>query len=227
VIRVKDLNHYFGEGETRKQVLFHNGLDIQRGEIIIMTGPSGSGKTTLCKRLRSVSVSREHIRLDNYFKSPRTFPRKGAFRNWERPSNLKFDVLLKHLKMLRSGKKVHTMTFPKRAGAKREPIILNPGSIIFVEGFVLFKDKKVRDMLDLKIYLDIHPDIMLSRRAVRFGAAHVNDYDTKVAIPEFLKYGVAQKRFADHIVDAGRSQAEVIKEVKMLIKRHMGRGKSR
>ena len=47
VIRVQDLNHYFGEGETRKQVLFRNCLEIQRGEIIIMTGPSGSGKTTL------------------------------------------------------------------------------------------------------------------------------------------------------------------------------------
>ncbi len=47
VIRVKDLNHSFGEREARKQVLFHNTLDIQRGEIIIMTGPSGSGKTTL------------------------------------------------------------------------------------------------------------------------------------------------------------------------------------
>lgn len=47
VIRVHNVNHYFGEGETRKQVLFHNHLEIQRGEIIIMTGPSGSGKTTL------------------------------------------------------------------------------------------------------------------------------------------------------------------------------------
>ncbi len=47
VIRVEAVNHYFGEGETRKQVLFHNCLDIQRGEIIVMTGPSGSGKTTL------------------------------------------------------------------------------------------------------------------------------------------------------------------------------------
>ncbi len=47
VIRIKDLNHYFGEGETRKQVLFGNCLEIQSGEIIIMTGPSGSGKTTL------------------------------------------------------------------------------------------------------------------------------------------------------------------------------------
>lgn len=47
VIRIRDLNHFFGEGETRKQVLFGNSLDIQPGEIIIMTGPSGSGKTTL------------------------------------------------------------------------------------------------------------------------------------------------------------------------------------
>jgi putative ABC transport system ATP-binding protein len=47
VISVKELNHYFGEGETRKQVLFDNCLDIRPGEIIIMTGPSGSGKTTL------------------------------------------------------------------------------------------------------------------------------------------------------------------------------------
>jgi putative ABC transport system ATP-binding protein len=46
-IRVRGLQHYFGEGELRKQVLFDNNLDIARGEIVIMTGPSGSGKTTL------------------------------------------------------------------------------------------------------------------------------------------------------------------------------------
>ena len=46
-IRVRGLQHYFGDGELRKQVLFNNNLDIMRGEIVIMTGPSGSGKTTL------------------------------------------------------------------------------------------------------------------------------------------------------------------------------------
>lgn len=46
-IKVSQLNHYFGEGELRKQALHQNNLEVRRGEIVIMTGPSGSGKTTL------------------------------------------------------------------------------------------------------------------------------------------------------------------------------------
>jgi putative ABC transport system ATP-binding protein len=47
IISIDNLNHYFGEGTLRKQVLFNINLEIKRGEIVIMTGPSGSGKTTL------------------------------------------------------------------------------------------------------------------------------------------------------------------------------------
>src|SRR3954468_10607316 len=47
VIHIQRLNHYYGEGETRAQVLFDNRLEVMPGEIVIMTGPSGSGKTTL------------------------------------------------------------------------------------------------------------------------------------------------------------------------------------
>ncbi|MBD2536634.1 DevA family ABC transporter ATP-binding protein [Nostoc flagelliforme FACHB-838] len=47
VVLIKHLNHYFGSGQLRKQVLFDINLEINAGEIIIMTGPSGSGKTTL------------------------------------------------------------------------------------------------------------------------------------------------------------------------------------
>jgi putative ABC transport system ATP-binding protein len=46
-LSIRHLQHYFGEGELRKQVLFDNNLDVYGGEIVIMTGPSGSGKTTL------------------------------------------------------------------------------------------------------------------------------------------------------------------------------------
>lgn len=192
-------------------------MKINKHVFVGIVGPSGSGKTTLCKELKSLNKDHEHIRLDNYFKSPKIFPKKGGFRNWELPSNLKFDVLLRHLKLLKNGQEVHAKTFPKKAGAKSEPLILKPKRVILVEGFMLFKDKKVRDMLDIKIYLDIHPELMLKRRAIRFGPAHLNEYDTKVAIPEFLKYGITQKKYADYIIDATKPQFKVVKEVRKII----------
>lgn len=186
-------------------------------KLVGIVGPSGSGKSTLCKTLVSESDKYEHIKLDNYFKDPDTFPLKEGFRNWELPSNLKFDELIRDLETLKSGQEVHTKSFPKKKGAESEPITLKPKQVILVEGFMLFKNPKLRDMLDKKIYLDIHPEMMLRRRTIRFGADHVNDYDTKVAIPEFLEYGITQKQEADYIVDATRKQSEVIEEVREVI----------
>src|SRR3989344_2340073 len=159
-----------------------------------VVGPSGSGKTTLCKKLKLSNKNHEHIRLDNYFK---------------------------HLKALQNGKEVHTKSFPKKAGARPELITLKPKPVILIEGFMLFKDKRVRDMLNIKIYLEIHPELMLKRRAIRFGKAHITDYDTKVAIPEFIKHGTAQKKYADYIVDATRPQTQVIKEVQKIVNQNL------
>jgi putative ABC transport system ATP-binding protein len=58
-IRVRGLQHYFGEGETRKQALFDNTLDVYEGEIVIMTGPSGSGKTTLLTLIGTLRTVQE------------------------------------------------------------------------------------------------------------------------------------------------------------------------
>ena len=58
-VRVNGLNHYFGEGELRKQALYHNNLDVRRGEIVIMTGPSGSGKTTLLTLIGTLRTVQE------------------------------------------------------------------------------------------------------------------------------------------------------------------------
>ncbi len=187
--------------------------------IVGIVGPSGSGKSTLCKMLKKSEPDKyEHIKLDNYFKDPKTFPLKEGFKNWELPSNLKFDELIKDLETLKGGQRVYTRTFPKKAGASPKSLTLTPKPIILVEGFMLFKEPRLREMLDLKIYLDIHPEKMLERRSIRFGADHISDYDTKVAIPEFLEYGITQKEEADHVVNATREQAKVIKEVKEIIR---------
>ncbi|MBW4620035.1 MAG: DevA family ABC transporter ATP-binding protein [Cyanosarcina radialis HA8281-LM2] len=59
VVDLKNLNHYFGKGELKKQVLFDIDLELQRGEIVLMTGPSGSGKTTLLTLIGSLRSPQE------------------------------------------------------------------------------------------------------------------------------------------------------------------------
>lgn len=58
-VKVENLNHYFGEGELRKQALYQNNLEVRRGEIVIMTGPSGSGKTTLLTLIGTLRTVQE------------------------------------------------------------------------------------------------------------------------------------------------------------------------
>ena len=59
VVNIRNLNHYFGDGETRAQVLFNNRLEVMPGEIVIMTGPSGSGKTTLLTLISGLRTVQE------------------------------------------------------------------------------------------------------------------------------------------------------------------------
>src|SRR5206468_11312658 len=64
VVRVEALNHYYGHGESRSQVLFDNGIEIGAGQLVVMTGPSGAGKTTLLTlvgALRSVQEGRIEV----------------------------------------------------------------------------------------------------------------------------------------------------------------------
>jgi putative ABC transport system ATP-binding protein len=59
LVRMRSVNYYFGQGETRTQVLFDNNLEVMPGELVIMTGPSGSGKTTLLTLLGGLRTLQE------------------------------------------------------------------------------------------------------------------------------------------------------------------------
>src|SRR6266446_9666684 len=64
MVQVEGVNHFFGEGESRNQVLFDNSIEIPAGQLVVMTGPSGSGKTTLLTligALRSVQAGKIEI----------------------------------------------------------------------------------------------------------------------------------------------------------------------
>jgi putative ABC transport system ATP-binding protein len=81
-IRARGVNHAFGEGESRTQVLFENGLDIGRGEIVILTGPSGSGKTTLLTLIGALRQLQEGslVVLDRQLRDLRPADRIGLRR---------------------------------------------------------------------------------------------------------------------------------------------------
>ena len=95
-IRIRGLQHYFGEGEVRKQVLFDNNLEVAPGEIVIMTGPSGSGKTTLLTLIGtlrtvqegSVKVLGNELRGATAATADRRSPRAGLHLSTPQPLRL-------------------------------------------------------------------------------------------------------------------------------------------
>lgn len=182
-------------------------------------GASGSGKSTLCKSLKKSSGQYEHIRLDNYFKHPKFFPKEKGFVNWEKPSNLKFETLLSDLKKLSRGEIVYTQTFPKRQGTKIRKLILKPKKYILVEGFVIYLNKALRDFLDIKIFLSLQPNLIIKRRAKRFGNDQDTKYDKQIVVPEYLKTGLKQRRFADYIINANLSKYKIYYTVKRIIEK--------
>ena len=67
------MNHYFGTGETRTQVLFDNNLEVMPGELVIMSGPSGSGKTTLLTLIGGLRTLQEG-EIEVWDAGPRRLP---------------------------------------------------------------------------------------------------------------------------------------------------------
>ncbi len=181
-------------------------------------GPSNSGKSTLCKELAKKYDS-SWIELDHYLKDIKDIPLIGKYRNWELPQNHRFDLLLKNLRDLDSGKSINYPVYDFKEGKIKEYRKVSPKEIIFVEGFFLFSDKKVRDLLDIKIYLDIPTEEFLKRRVCteEEGDWTKRDYVKNVCIPMYKKYGITQKKYADSIIDATAPIQEVKKKVENIL----------
>lgn len=187
--------------------------------LVGIAGPPGAGKTTIAQWLKKNSGSFEHVILDNYFKSPEKFPRKSGFKDWEIPSNLDFGKLYNHLRRLKSGKEViasYSYFWPRR---RKEKFKLEPKPVVIIEGFLVFKDRRIRRILNLKIYLKTSFNIALRRRRKKFLQLGIEseEYNQKVVLPEYKKWGISQIKYADSVIDGNQSPAKVKKEVKKII----------
>ncbi|MEK7584170.1 MAG: AAA family ATPase [Patescibacteria group bacterium] len=191
--------------------------------LIALTGPSGSGKSSVVRLLSAQDSRISHILADDFYKDYDTFPRMGSWVNWDVPENIDFEALRDSLEALRSGKPVSISAFIKDS-RKRTPKTLLPAPMMVVEGFLLLYDASVRDLFDLKIYIDCPREIQIQRRLQR-DKTHPREHIEQVVTPQYEKYGLPTKAYADYVVSSEKEIAETTLEVQKIVMQAFSRRK--
>lgn len=181
--------------------------------VIGIAGGSGSGKTTLVQLILD-QIGKEKISFlphDAYYRRQDhlTYEERTKV-NYDHPDSLETELLIEHIKALKTGKSIqlpiYNFTIHNRDDAT---ILVEPRSIIIVEGILIFYEKELRKMFDEKLYVDADPDIRFIRRLMRDMAERgrsvdsvINQYLTTVR-PMHLEFVEATKRYADIIIPEG------------------------
>lgn len=187
--------------------------------LVAIAGPSGTGKSEISKRLQNKLGETELIGLDDYFKDPTVLPRFEQWVNSDVPEALDFKSLYNDLKKLKEGTPVTISILSKpHKSWERSTRLVNATPIILIEGFLVLFDKKVRNLFNLKIFIDIPTEVQIQRRLQR-DANHNIEYIKKVVVPNFRKYGLPTKKCADYVIDGNKSLKEVTSKIKEIIEK--------
>lgn len=135
--------------------------------IIGITGGSGSGKTTVVNKIKR-SFSREQVTIvsqDSYYKDNTNVPLEERQNiNFDHPDSIEFDLLVEHMKLLRQGLPIDEPVYDYITSTRQpETLRVVPNPVVIVEGILLFTDKRVRELCDIKVFVDAEPDDRLIR----------------------------------------------------------------
>ena len=184
------------------------------GDVITIgiAGGTGSGKTTITRRLlqrfpESVSV----VYHDNYYKAhdDMTYEQRSHL-NYDCPDAFDTELLLRDIAALRRGEEIRCPVYDYTVHNRSEKTVLvKPAPVVIVEGILIFEDKRICDLLDIKIFVDTDADVRILRRIVRDVRDRgrslesvVDQYLTTVK-PMHEMYVEPSKRNADIIVPEG------------------------
>ncbi|HIV99471.1 MAG TPA: uridine kinase [Candidatus Ornithospirochaeta avicola] len=137
--------------------------------LIGITGGSGSGKSTVVRRIQENSGDCLLIEMDNYYKSaPQVNNDNITSYNFDQPDAFDMDLLLKNLDDLKSGRSTEMPLYDFVTHSRRkEIVILEPKKLIILDGLMVLYDERIRNLLDLKIYVETPADIRFIRRLKR------------------------------------------------------------
>lgn len=181
--------------------------------IIGIAGGTGSGKTTVVRKIMERLPQGEVgiISQDSYYKDSSHVPVEERQNiNFDEPAAFDWDLLLKHLKMLKRGESIEMPTYSYLTCSRLEETVpMGPHDVVVIEGILVLSDPRLRNMMDIKVFVDADGDDRLirviSRDVIERGrtAEEVIDRYQKVLKPMHLLHIEPAKRFANIIVPEG------------------------
>jgi uridine kinase len=181
--------------------------------IIGIAGGTGSGKTTVVRKITE-RFSRNEVALLSqdayYFDNGHLSLEERRAKNFDHPDSVEFDLLIDHVKKLRSSQPVEEPVY-SFISCLRQPETrrVEPREVLIVEGILCLTHKKLRDLMDIKVYVDCDSDLRLSRvirRDINERGRNINqvlDRYEKTVRPSHLQFIEPTKRFADIINPQG------------------------
>ena len=199
--------------------------------IIGIAGGTGSGKTTVVSKIIESLPPNEVVLLpqDSYYKDSSHIPVEERQNiNFDHPDAFDWDLLTLHLKMLKKGKSIEQPTYSYLTCTRGpETIHIEPCDVVIVEGILTLCDKKLREQMNLKVFVDTDSDERLIRVINRDikergrTASQVMDRYTKVLKPMHLQFIEPTKRYADLIIPEGGGNKMAIHILTMYIKNNL------
>ena len=187
--------------------------------IIGVAGGSGSGKTTIAASVVEI-VGPQHVALvphDAYYRDQSALSlEERALINYDHPDSLETELLAEHLKRLRAGESIDRPVYDFSTHTRsEETVAVDPESVILVEGILVLAEPTLRDLMDLRVYVDTDADLRLLRRLrrdiverQRSADSVLEQYEATVR-PMHIQFVEPSKRFADIIVPEGYNPSAV------------------
>ncbi len=180
--------------------------------IIGIAGGTASGKSTFAKNIDLKYKDKLTIlSYDYYYKdrSDLTFEEKTKI-NYDHPNAFETDLLIEHLKLLKKGQSIEHPVYSFTTHSRENYTeVSNPSKVILVEGILLFENKELRELMDIKIFVDADADIRLSRRIRRDVETRGRSLDSvltqyfNTVKPMHEEFVEPTKKYADIIVPKG------------------------
>ena len=200
--------------------------------VIGVAGGTGSGKSTLVKRLQEAFAGDDVVTLchDYYYKAhPELTYEERTKLNYDHPAAFDTDMMVEHIKALKANVAIeHPVYSFVEHNRTEEKVGVKPSKVIIVDGILIFENKELRELMDIKVFVDTDADIRLARRILRDVKERgrsmesvIGQYTTTVK-PMHEEFVEPSKKYADVIIPEGGfnsvAVAMLIENIRSIIK---------